>query len=214
MAISITITLSSAGTDTGPNFTLFCPTGTVTPFTASKSELLLGKTVVISDDNASQVHVISNGTCTNTLVIDIPQLTTTSTTTTTTTIAPTTTTSTTTTTTTSAQSVTIYYNAQSPGAGTGYLYYKIDSGSWTSLSATFITCSGTLSTVINVPSGSTLYLGVRDGSDVDIQFAGDTSTTCSSPTTYCGITTPYSQVITVPTSLYLSAGWSGGFVTC
>lgn len=84
MAISITLTLTSAGTDTGPNFTLFCPTGTVTPFTASKSELLLGKTVVISDDNASQIHVISNGTCTNTLIIGIPQLTTSTTTTTTT----------------------------------------------------------------------------------------------------------------------------------
>lgn len=80
MAISVTITLSSTGTDTGPNFTLFCPTGTVTPFTASKSELLLGKTVVISDDNASQIHVISNGTCTNTLIIDITQVTTTTTT--------------------------------------------------------------------------------------------------------------------------------------
>ena len=99
MAISVTITLSSAGTDTGPNFTLFCPTGTVTPFTASKSELLLGKTVVISDDNASQVHVISNGSCTNTLVIGIPQLITTSTTTTTTTLVTTTTSTTTTTTT-------------------------------------------------------------------------------------------------------------------
>lgn len=114
MAISVTIILTSAGANTGPNFNLSCPTGIVTPNTATKSELLSGKTVTISDDGATQIDITSLGDCTNTLSISVPAIT--STTTTTTTAVPTTT-STTTTTTTVAYTAEIFVFPEDDGLG-------------------------------------------------------------------------------------------------
>ena len=84
MAISITLTLGAGlGADLGPNFNLTANVGTVTPSTATKSELTTGKSVSV-DDAASQVTVTSTGTCTNAITQTIPCATTTTTTTTTT----------------------------------------------------------------------------------------------------------------------------------
>ena len=84
---------SGQGVSLGVNFTLAANVGVVVPSTATLSELLAGKPVVV-DNGATSVTVTSLGVCTNALILPI------STTTSTTTIAPTTTTSTTTTTTT------------------------------------------------------------------------------------------------------------------
>jgi hypothetical protein len=70
--------------------------GSVTPSTATKTELTTGKSVSV-DDTATQVTITSTGTCTNALTLNISGIPTTTTTTTTTTEAPTTTTTTTTT---------------------------------------------------------------------------------------------------------------------
>jgi hypothetical protein len=92
MARSITLTLGAGmGADLGPNFNLTANVGSVTPSTATKSELTAGKSVSV-DDAATQVTITSTGTCTNAATQTIPCAG--GTTTTTTTGAPTTTTTT------------------------------------------------------------------------------------------------------------------------
>ena len=96
MDILLTID-SSLGPDLGPNFTITSDVGTVTPNTATKTELISGTfSVNINNDNATTVYITSQGVCTSMLTLTITRLTTTTTvaptTTTTTTVAPTTTT--------------------------------------------------------------------------------------------------------------------------
>ena len=65
--MNLLVTLnSSLGADLGPNFNLTANVGSVTPSTATKSELLVGKSVSVSD-TATQLTVTSTGTCTNSL---------------------------------------------------------------------------------------------------------------------------------------------------
>jgi hypothetical protein len=101
MARNITLTLGAGlGADLGPNFNLTANVGSVTPSTATKTELTAGKSVSV-DDLATQVTVTSTGTCTNSITQTIPcagGTTTTTTSTSTTTAAPGTTSTTTTTT--------------------------------------------------------------------------------------------------------------------
>jgi hypothetical protein len=89
MARNITLTLGAGlGADLGPNFNLTANVGSVTPSTATKSELTAGKSVSV-DDAATEVTITSTGTCTNAITQTIPcageTTTTTSTSTTTTT---------------------------------------------------------------------------------------------------------------------------------
>ncbi len=92
MARSITLTLGAGlGADLGPNFNLTADVGSVSPSTATKTELTAGKSVSV-DDAATQITVTSTGTCTNAITQTIPcaggtTTTTTSTSTTTTTTA-------------------------------------------------------------------------------------------------------------------------------
>jgi hypothetical protein len=103
MARNITLTLGAGlGADLGPNFNLTANVGSVTPSTATKSELTAGKSVSV-DDAATGVTITSTGTCTNAITQTIPCALTT--TTTSTTEPPTTTT-----TTTAAPTVDIYIN--------------------------------------------------------------------------------------------------------
>ena len=125
--MDILITLNSGlGADLGPNFTLAANNGgTITPTTATKTELLAGKQVSVSDASTI-VFVQSVGVCTTQLSINIAGITTststtstsTTSTTSTTTIAPTsTTTSTSTTTTLAPVLVTLAYsNVDGPTA--------------------------------------------------------------------------------------------------
>jgi hypothetical protein len=65
MARSITITLQAgAGADLGP-FNMSVSSGTITPTTATRAELLAGKVFTISSDPAVTVTATSTGTCTN-----------------------------------------------------------------------------------------------------------------------------------------------------
>lgn len=107
--MNVLLTLNEGlGNDLGNNFTLSANTGTVTPATATKSELLAGKTVAV-DNAASTITVTSVGLCTNAVTFNIIGITTTTTnpaTTSTTTPAPTTTAAPTTTSTTAAPTTT------------------------------------------------------------------------------------------------------------
>jgi hypothetical protein len=78
--MNILVTLNSGlGADTGPNFNLTADVGSVTPSTATKSELLAGKFVDVNA-SATQITVTSTGTCTTSIVLNIVGQTTTTTT--------------------------------------------------------------------------------------------------------------------------------------
>ncbi len=78
--MQILLTLNSGlGADTGPNFNLTANVGSVSPSSATKSELLAGVLVTI-DDAATQVTVTSVGTCTTSLNINVTGITTSTTT--------------------------------------------------------------------------------------------------------------------------------------
>lgn len=73
------ITLTAGlGSDLGPNFNLTADVGSVSPSTATRTELLAGKTVTL-DNSATQVTITSQGTCVNSLILNIPASTTTTT---------------------------------------------------------------------------------------------------------------------------------------
>jgi hypothetical protein len=69
--MNVLVTLNSGlGADLGPNFNLTADVGTVTPSTASKTELLAGVTVAVNG-SATEVVVTSDGNCTNSITIPI-----------------------------------------------------------------------------------------------------------------------------------------------
>ncbi len=81
MARNITLRLGAGlGASLGPNFNLTANAGTVTPSTATKTELTAGKSVSV-DDAATTVTVTSTGTCTTAITRTIPCAPTTTTTT-------------------------------------------------------------------------------------------------------------------------------------
>ena len=109
--MNILLTLDSGmGANLGPNFNLTSNSGhIVTPNTATRAELIAGKSISISPDGAVNIFVTSTGTCTNTLVLNIAGITTSTTSTSTstsTTAAPTSTTTSTSTTSTSTSTST------------------------------------------------------------------------------------------------------------
>lgn len=70
--LNVLITLNSGqGADLGPNFNLTADNGSVSPNTATLSELLAGKNVVVNN-LATQIFITSTGTCTNSLTLNIP----------------------------------------------------------------------------------------------------------------------------------------------
>lgn len=69
--MNVLVTLNSGqGADLGPNFNLTADVGSVTPSTATLSELLAGKNVV-ANNSATQITVTSTGNCTNSLNLTI-----------------------------------------------------------------------------------------------------------------------------------------------
>ena len=69
--MNVLVTLNSGqGADLGPNFNLTADVGSVTPSTATLSELLAGKSVVTSG-SATQITITSTGSCTNSLNLTI-----------------------------------------------------------------------------------------------------------------------------------------------
>jgi hypothetical protein len=72
MARNITLTLGAGlSSSLGPNFNLTADVGDVTPSTATKTELLLGKSVSV-DDSATEVTITSVGVCTASITQMIP----------------------------------------------------------------------------------------------------------------------------------------------
>ena len=76
----VLVTLNSGqGVNLGPNFTLSANTGTITPATATLTQLLAGIYVTV-DNAAVSITITSTGSCTNSLVLNINSTTTTTTT--------------------------------------------------------------------------------------------------------------------------------------
>jgi hypothetical protein len=61
------------GTSLGPNFDLVSNVGSVTPSTATRTQLLTGINVAV-DQTATQVSIYSEGTCTNGITVNISDL--------------------------------------------------------------------------------------------------------------------------------------------
>lgn len=69
--LNILVTLNSGqGANLGPNFVLTADFGSVSPSTATLSELLSGKNVTI-DNLATQIIITSTGDCTNSLTLNV-----------------------------------------------------------------------------------------------------------------------------------------------
>jgi hypothetical protein len=69
--MNVILTLNAGlGADLGPNFNLTANVGSVVPSTATKTELLAGKSLVI-DDSATNVKVTSTGSCTNFITVNL-----------------------------------------------------------------------------------------------------------------------------------------------
>ena len=182
MARSITLTLGAGmGADLGPNFNLTANVGSVTPSTATKSELTAGKSVSV-DDAATQVTITSTGTCTNAATQTIPCAggTTTSTTSTTTT----------TTTTTAPPTSTLYVYAKDEGAASNLILYAgVNGAAGTTIYDESI--SGNMSPFCGQIYTFTATLAPGDtvtfSTSTNCVMAGDNSSTCPSTTGY-GVT--------------------------
>jgi hypothetical protein len=73
MSRNVTITLNSnAGSNLGPNFNVTITGGTISPTTATRSELLGGKIFEISSNAAETITVTSTGDCTNSSTVQVP----------------------------------------------------------------------------------------------------------------------------------------------
>ena len=148
MPKSAIITLTTAGTDTGPFNLLSDIDSYATPFETNiaKSSLIAGYTTNLVPDAATIIRVQSSGSCTNYIDLTYPNTTTTSTTTTTTTSPTTTTTTTTTTTSTTTTTTTVAYTE-------GSARYDVVTGSICSQStAAVYTVSGA-----GFTTGDTIY---------------------------------------------------------
>jgi hypothetical protein len=140
--MDILITLNSGlGASLGPNFNITANTGSVSPSTATLTELLAGK-VVSGSTSVGSITLTSTGVCTNSIILPVPSVPTTTTTTTiaptttttTTTIAPTTTTTTTiapTTTTTTTIAPTTTTTTTTTAAPTVYTYSNLGNSTTT-----------------------------------------------------------------------------------
>ena len=197
MARSITLTLGAGmGADLGPNFNLTANVGSVTPSTATKSELTAGKSVSV-DDTATQVTITSTGTCTNAATQTIPCAggTTTSTTSTTTT----------TTTTTTPPTSTLYVYATDVGVGQIVLYAGVNGAAGTTIYDESVDGSiGNICGLIYTFFG-TLSPGdtVTFSTNTNCIMAGDDSNVCPSAT---GSGTTFTTALMVAGQNYVALG--------
>ena len=198
----VLVTLNSGqGVNLGPNFTLSANTGTITPATATLTQLLAGIYVTV-DNAAVSVTITSTGSCTNSLVLNINSITTTTTTTTTTTAAPTTTTTaapTTTTTTTAAPTTTTTTTTSAPtttttttvaptttttSTSTSTTTTTSTSTSTTTTTSTSTTTTTTLAPVSFSTSGGCANYAISDGVGAMVSFNGGSGVYQASDVTY------------------------------
>ena len=202
----VLVTLNSGqGVNLGPNFTLSANTGTITPATATLTQLLAGIYVTV-DNAAVSVTITSTGSCTNSLVLNINSITTTTTTTTTTTAAPTTTTTaaptttttasptttttaapTTTTTTTAAPTTTTTTTTSAPTTTTTTTVAPTTTTTSTSTTTTTSTSTTTTTTLAPVSfstSGGCANYAISDGVGAMVSFNGGSGVYQASDVTY------------------------------
>jgi hypothetical protein len=193
MARSITLTLGAGmGADLGPNFNLTANVGSVTPSTATKSELTAGKSVSV-DDAATQVTITSTGTCTNAATQTIPCA------------GGTTTSTTTTTTTTTPPTSTLYVYATDVGVGQIVLYAGVNGAAGTTIYDESVDGSiGNICGLIYTFFG-TLSPGdtVTFSTNTNCIMAGDDTNVCPSAT---GSGTTFTTALMVAGQNYVALG--------
>ena len=203
----VLVTLNSGqGVNLGPNFTLSANTGTITPATATLTQLLAGIYVTV-DNAAVSVTITSTGSCTNSLVLNITSITTTTTTTTT---APTTTTTTTTaaptttTTTTSAPTTTTTTTTAAPTTTTTTTAAPTTTTTTTAVPTTTTTSTSTSTTTTTLApvsfstSGGCANGAAIDGQGAMVSFNGGSGVYQASDVTYstenAALNGPYTNV--------------------
>jgi hypothetical protein len=200
MAYNIRVILGSGlGSGLGPNFNITANTGSVTPNTGTRDQLLAGWLVSI-DDAATLLTVTSVGECTNAISASIPctppttttststTSTSTSTSTSTTTTEPTTTTSTSTSTTSTTTTPPTCHNYQIEGAP--------------SIDVEWIECDGTTNSdtvttaiVVCAQTGTVIQTG-GEGNITQLSECSTTTTSTSTTTTEPTTTTSTSTTST------------------
>ena len=190
--MTVLITLTTAGTDTGP-FDLYSNVdGYVSAFETgvSKSALVAGYSSALVPNGTTTIRIKSTGTCVN--YIDVTVITTT---TTTTTATPTTTTTTTAAPATELFVYAKYINSQSPGD----LQYTINGGSPVTIGAVSTSSCLYLYTISGITTGDSISF-----SDSNTQaIAGSTSTCPSGPGGF-SCTYNYSVLVSGPQYAYIS----------
>lgn len=177
----ILVTLNpNQGVDLGPNFTLTANVGSLSPATATLTQLLAGVTVR-ADDGVSSIVITSQGECTNSITLFVlPPATTTTTTT-----SSTTTTTSSTTTTTAAPVLCFNY----------FVYADDGTSGKNSYSYSYIDCAGEIRYGARTNDSPGITICAREGSvtsESGYIFADEgtscnqiTTTTTAGPTVFC-----------------------------
>lgn len=168
------------GINLGPNFTLTANVGTLSPATATLTQLLAGVSV-LADDGVSQVTVTSQGVCTNSLILSVLQPTTT-----------TTSTSSSTTTSTTTAAPVVCYNY--------FIYANDGTEDRTPYEYSYISCAGTIVTGERLSGGPGTTVCAREDSVTgDPEIYVDLISPCSNATT----------TTTTTLAAFISLGTSG-----
>ncbi len=203
--MTVLITLTTAGTDTGP-FNLYSNVdGYVSAFETgvSKAALVAGYSSALVPNGTTTIRIKSTGTCVN--YIDVAVVTTTTTTSSTT--STTSSTSTTTSTTTSEPATelfvyTKYINAASPGD----LQFSINSGPNFNVGAIATSSCNYMFTISGITAGDSISFSDSNNQAV----AGSTSVCPSGPGGF-SCTYNYSVLVSGPQTAYISVD---GTTTC
>jgi hypothetical protein len=195
--MTVLITLTTAGTDTGP-FDLYSNLdGYVSAFETgvSKAALVAGYSSALVPNGTSTIRIKSTGVCVN--YIDVTVITTT---TTTTSSSTSTTTSTTSTTTTAAPATELfvyakYINSQSAGD----LQYTINGGSPVTIGAVSTSSCLYLYTISGITTGDSISF-----SDSNSQAIGGSTSTCPSGPGGFSCVYNYSVLVSGPQYAYIS----------
>ena len=194
--MTVLITLTTAGTDTGP-FDLYSNLdGYVSAFETgvSKAALVAGYSSALVPNGTTTIRIKSTGTCVN--YIDVTVITTT---TTTTTATPTTTTTTTAAPATELFVYAKYINSQSPGD----LQYTINGGSPVTIGAVSTSSCLYLYTISGITTGDSISF-----SDSNTQAVAGSTSVCPSGPGGFSCTYNYSVLVSGPQYVYISVDGS------
>jgi hypothetical protein len=193
--MTVLITLTTAGTDTGP-FNLYSNVdGYVSAFETgvSKAALLAGYSSALVPNGTTTIRIKSTGTCVN--YIDVTVVTTTTTTSSTTSTSSTTTT----TSSTAAPTELVIYATYVSGISLGNLQYSLNSGSPVTIGPIATSTCTYLYTI----SGLTVGDSIAFSDSTTKAIAGSTSVCPSGPGGF-GCTYNYSVLVSGSQSAYIS----------